>query len=859
MTTSFILCINILVAQQTREKVSLNEGWRFLPEGIAFGQNKTLVDDNAWEKVNIPHTWNAFDPYDDKKSYRRGISWYRKKIKLSKEELKGKRAFLHFEAANQVADVYVNGIQVGRHKGGYTGFTFEITKAIDSEDDTQLIAVMVNNSHDAMIAPLAIGYTLYGGIYRDVWLITTNETHFDLSDYGSEGIFIKTPEVSEEKATVSINGNIVNQSLDTDSVQVESIILDAQDNVIAKTTTELNVLAESKGDYTHNLEINKPKLWSPDNPYLYKVHSIIKKNGVTIDKLINPLGCRWFSVDENKGFFLNGKHINLRGTTRHQDMLDKGSALSNEDHRRDMQIIKNMGCNFIRISHYPQDPEVLRAANELGLIAWEEIPLVDYMTIDEEFLDNSKNMLLEMIHQHYNQPAIVLWGSMNEIFLWGNNEARIRRQTDSVYMRNVAKFAKELNDLIEKEDPTRLSTIAMHGGSKDYDAVGIEDTPQVSSYNIYAGWYGGTFDGFGRFFDNLHKKKPKQKIFVSEYGAGGDLRLNSDKPIRFDFTGQYQRMFHEAHLKQINERDYFIGTSIWNEFDFSQPHVGGPIPHLNQKGMFTWDRKPKDVYYMYKANWNKEPMVYIAERDWPKRAMTGKSETYDITIYTNLSSIELYQNGKKLGKKSPIGLNKIVWKVKLKEGINNFRAVGKNGGQLIENFTTIEMVNYTNETNKMGGNFAINVGSNAQYLDDANKVWIQDQLFNNLYGYKSNNARQTLLNRKHIIRNSKHDPMYYTFLDDVKNYTLNLENGVYAVTMYFIENDKEAKVGERIFDVSLNGKLYMDNLDIMKEVGFCYGIEKTVEVNVSDNKISIDFKAEQGKAVLSGLEVTKIE
>ncbi len=853
------LWTNTLFSQASREKISLNEGWRFLPEGIAFGQNKTLVDDTTWEKVSIPHTWNAFDPYDDEKSYRRGISWYRKNIRLTPEDLKNKRAFLHFEAANQVADVYVNGIQVGRHKGGYTGFTFEITKAIDLEAETQLIAVMVNNAHDAMIAPLAIGYTLYGGIYRDVWLITTNETHFDLEDYSSQGVFIKTPEVSKEKATVSITGNIVNQSTDTNTLQVESIIYDDKDNVVASTASDLSVSKEEKGSYTHALEINAPRLWSPDDPYLYKVHSLIKKNGVVIDKIVNPLGCRWFSVDENKGFFLNGEHLSLRGTTRHQDMLDKGSALSNEDHRRDMQIVKDMGCNFIRISHYPQDPEVLRAADELGLIAWEEIPLVDYMTIDQEFLDNSKHMLLEMIHQHYNHPSVVLWGSMNEIFLWGNNEDRIKRQTDSVYMRNVAKFAKELNDLIEKEDPTRLSTIAMHGGSKDYDAVGIEDTPQVSSYNIYAGWYGGTFDGFGRFFDNIHKRKPKQKIFVSEYGAGGDLRLNSEKPIRFDFTGQYQRMFHEAHLKQINERDYFIGTSIWNEFDFSQPHVGGPIPHLNQKGMFTWDRKPKDVYYLYKANWNKEPMVHIAEKDWQKRAIANKTKTYDITIYTNLTSVELYVNSKRVGKKPSGDLNKIVWKVKLKEGKNTLRAVGSSNGKRIEDFTTIELVKYTNDAEQMGTNFAINVGSNAQYLDAADKVWIQDQRFDGKYGHKGIDTIQTLLNRKHIIRNSKHDPMYYTFLDDVKNYKLNVENGFYAVTMYFIENNKDASVGQRIFDVALNDKTYIKDLDLMEQVGFCYGLEKTVELEVTDNEISIDFKAQKGKAVLSGLEVTKIE
>lgn len=839
----------LLNAQSVRQSETINDGWRFLNQGIAFGQNPTLVDDSTWGIVNIPHTWNATDPFDDAKSYDRGIGWYRKQLQLSKENLKGKKAFLNFEGVNQVADVFVNGIHVGRHKGGYTAFTFDITNALIS-GNSQLIAVSVNSAHDPLIPPLSVGYALYGGMYRDVWLITTNKVHFDLNNHGSKGVFITTPEVSDKSAKISVKGTIINEDSTKQDITINSIIYDASKNNVGSFVSKLTLNPEEKASYTHQISIENATLWSPDSPYLYSVESSISNNGKIIDKIENPLGFRWFSFDANKGFSLNGKHIKLRGTNRHQDKMAQGSALSNAEHRRDMQLIKDMGCNFIRIAHYPQDPEILKAADELGLLAWEEVPLVNYMTIHPEFLENSKNMLKEMIRQHFNHPSVIVWGSMNEIFLWGNNEDRIGKQTDSVYIKNVAKYAKELNDLILVEDSARYSTLAMHMSS-DYDKVGIEDLPQIASYNIYSGWYGGKFEDFGKTFDRKHVKKPNQNIFISEYGAGGDIRLNSKEPKRFDFTGQYQRLYNESYLKQINERPFISGSAIWNQFDFSQPHVGGPIPHLNQKGMATWDRKPKDVYYFYKANWNPEPMIHIAEKDWMQRASITEKENYEITIYSNLKKLDLYINGKKIGTKYPDAIKKTTWSVSLKAGKNNLRAIGKLNGKIIEDFVVINLSNITKESS-----FAINVGSNAQYTDNVGLPWIQDASFNGTYGYT--NGTPKLLNRKYIIRGSNDDPMYYTYLEDVNKYKIKAANGTYNITLYFIENEKILSK-ERVFDVSINNNKVIENLDIEKEVGFCFGLEKTFEVEVKNNEIVLDFNAISGKPVLSGIKVSKVK
>jgi beta-galactosidase len=838
-------------AQSSRTKIAINDSWLFLNEGIAFGQNSSLVDDTSWEKVNVPHTWNAVDPFDAHTSYKRGIAWYRKSMKISTENRTDKKSYLQFEGVNQVADVYVNGIHVGRHKGGYTAFTFDITEALNEEED-QLIAVMVNNAHDPYIAPLSVGFALYGGIYRDVWLVTTNNIHFDMDNYGSNSVFISTPTVNDAQAKVTVKGTIVNEEKIARTLEVNSVIYDALKNEVGSVVSEINLKAGEKLEYTHDLTVDAPKLWSPDNPYLYAVKSTISKNKKVIDVLENPLGLRWFSFDAKSGFSLNGKIIKLRGTNRHQDKMGQGSALTNVEHRRDMQLIKDMGCNFIRIAHYPQDPEILKAADELGLLAWEEVPLVNYMTIHPEFLENSKVMLKEMIRQHYNHPSVIVWGSMNEIFLWGNNEARVSNQTDDNYTKKVTEFTKILDATIREEDPFRYTTLAMHMSS-DYDKVGIEDIPQIAAYNVYSGWYSDEFNDLGKSMDKKNESKPNQVIFISEYGAGSDMELNSDKPKRFDFTGQYQRLFNESYLKQIEERHFISGSAIWNQFDFSQPDVGGSMPYLNQKGMLTWDRKPKDVYYLFQANWSKKPMVHIAEKDWPVRAITGDSKKYTITIYSNLNEINLFHNGTKVGTKPIEKLNKVQFEVVLEKGENQLKATGVSNGKTLENNTQVTLQKYLE---KNDSSIFINVGSNAQYFDTvSNTAWIEDNPFNGYYGYVGGEEKQ--LNRKSIIRNNRYNPLYYSAIEGANSYKIKVKNGKYMLSLYLMEFNEIAQ-GERVFDVFVNENKVISALDLTKEAGFCYGIEKIFEVEVTNNEVLIELKSIKGKTILSGLQLNQM-
>lgn len=845
-----LFCASISCAQTTRTKVTVNDAWRFLNDGIAFGQNNELVDDSTWEMINVPHTWNAVDPFDAVKSYKRGTAWYRKAIEIDPSSRESSLFYLHFEGVNQIADVYVNNIHVGRHKGGYTAFTLNITNAL-SQGKKQFIAIKVDNSHDPFIAPLSVGFALYGGIYRDIWLVSTNKVHFDMDNYGSNGVFIKTPTVNNESATTTIQGTLVNDDLKDKSVSVVSTIYDRNNIEIGNSTSQIDILAQGQNEFTQDITILNPKLWSPNSPYLYHIKTKIIANGMTMDELENPLGLRWFSFDAGEGFSLNGKPLKLRGTNRHQDKMGKGSALTNAEHRRDMELIKEMGANFIRIAHYPQDPEILKAADELGLLAWEEIPLVNYMTIHPEFLNNSKTMLKEMIRQHYNHPSIVVWGSMNEIFLWGNNEQRISKQNDPDYTNKVSEYAKILDQTIREEDPSRFTTLAMHQSS-DYDMVGIEDIPQISSYNVYSGWYGGKFADFGGWMDNKHKTKPDQVMFISEYGAGSDASLNSDRPERFDFTGQYQRLFSESYIEQIEERDFVSGSAIWNQNDFSQPHVGGSMPHLNQKGVMTWDRKPKDVYYLFQANWSNKPMVHIAEKDWPVRAVTTNSKNYTITVYSNQTEVILYVNGKKIGRKLVNDLHKTQFEVTLKAGINNIKAVSSEKGKTIEDQTSILLQQYLTIEKP---NVFINLGSNAQYFYKASQTsYLEDQPFDKNYGYSG--GKEVQLDRKHILRSGLHDGLFYTALEDPDSYRVKVENGIYKLTLYFMEIEN-VEIGHRIFDVSINGVNVVKDLDIMKEVGFCYGYSKTFSIEVKDNQVLLEFTSSNGKSIISGLELTK--
>ncbi|MEO5904244.1 MAG: glycoside hydrolase family 2 TIM barrel-domain containing protein, partial [Gemmatimonadaceae bacterium] len=638
-----------------------------------------------------------------------------------------------------------------------------------------LIAVQVDNSHSPFIQPLSVGYALYGGIYRDVWLIATDSVHVAMDDAGSSGVHVSTPKVSATRATVLVQLRALNEYSGQKALKLVTTILDGKGVSVATMSTPKEAYPDDEIEAGENFgSINNPHLWSPDDPYLYTVRTEIYEGPKLKDRVESPLGFRWLSFDPQQGFFLNGKKLQLRGTNRHQDYAGLGSALSDTLHVRDMKWIKDMGANFVRLAHYPQDPAVLAAADRLGLLIWEEIPVVNSITPDPRFTENAEMMLREMIRQHANHPSLVTWGIMNEVFLWSPEGFRIRNQPDTAYMSKVRSFAQHLDSVAKEEDATRPVTMAVHGSS-DYDTAGISSITDILGQNIYSGWYSGVFDDFGKQLDRRHAAHPEEVIFVSEYGAEDDARVNSLKPERFDFSGTWMKRYHESYLRQLTARPWLAGTAVWNQFDFSQPETGGSIPYMNQKGLQTWDRTPKDVYYLYKANWNPDPMVYIASRGWPRRQGTGPTKAsaaaQPVDVYSNASRVELFLNGRSLGTKTPDDVKRATWDVSFINGKNRLVARAPRSKAPADSMT----IDFTYRPAKLADatvpfrEIGINAGGKAQYAQPGGIVWEGDQAYvAGSFGYAD--GTPTMFDKDLAIKGSKDTPLYFTYLSGLTAY-----------------------------------------------------------------------------------------
>lgn len=841
-----LAALNLAGAQ--RVQYTINAGWRYHADGVNLAE-KPANADGTWEPVTLPHTWNATDPFDDAPSYRRGVSWYRRALPLD-ASLKDKRIYLHFEGVNQVADVFVNNAFAGRHRGGYTAFTIDITKFVRFGGAENLVAVQVNNSHDPFIAPLSVGFALYGGIYRDVWLVATDALHFDMNDYGSSGIAVRTERATNGQASVRVAGRLQNDGAVRQATVVHTIVNAAGDTVGVSRGTPGNYRDSS--EFAANITVRNPHFWSPEDPYLYTLRSELRDGSTLLDRVTTKVGVRTIAFD-GQGFKLNGVKYPLRGTNRHQDYAGIGSALSNDLHVRDMEIIKEMGANFVRLAHYPQDPAVLDAADRLGLLIWEEIPNVNYFTPDPEFVRNASTMMTEMIRQHRNHPSVIVWGTMNEIFLWGPGAYRIGRQNDTAYMRQTQLFAAHMDSLTRAEDPTRYSAMAIHG-SADYDSSGVINHSQVLGLNLYDGWYSGTFAGFGRALDRRHARMPNRALIVSEYGAEDDYRVNALEPERFDFSNTWMRRFHESYLAQINARPWLAGTAVWNQFDFSQPETGGSIPYMNQKGLLTFDRQPKDVYYLYKANWNPAPMVYIASRGWSKRIGTGSAPmAQPVDVYSNQPRVELVVNGKALGVMTPDSVRRATWNVVFTPGDNIVEA---RAGAVTDRF----VINYRWQPSRLADasvpflELGVNVGGKAQVADKAG-LWIGDQAYApGRFGYVG--GTPTIFDKDLAITNTAQVPLYFTFQRGLSAYRFDVPDGDYDVELMFAE--PSTKPGERVFGVAVNNRVLMDKLDLSATHGIARAATYTSRATATGGGgITVTFTPVTGEPILNAIHVVR--
>ena len=684
----------------------VSDGWKFGGKREnAFAED---YDDSLWATVNLPHTWNATDAADGDGKYERTTYWYRKNVTID-TPFDGKRIYLEFLGANQKTDLYVNGTHIKlsgsdeyTHKGGYTAFRYDITNELRLGGN--MLAVKVDNAHSEEIAPISADFNIYGGIYRRVYLITVDEVHVDLSSSGSSGFFLTTPNVRsldrpDDLGTLILKTKIVNEGAVDRTVTITAHI--EGDNAPEDIVRTVTVPEHGSAYFNETMFVSDPHLWrgidysgktdNSDIGYRYLVSLTLSEDGKTIDAVSDTVGFRYFWVDKDTGFYLNGESHPLRGVNRHQFKQDMGNAILEAEHEEDIRQIIDLGANAVRLSHYPQTDYFYDLCDQYGILLWTEIPLVNAVGTKEGFMDVTMKQLTELIRQQYNRPSICFWGLENEV----KDNLRNEYYTAKTLMNNLNNLAHELDttgrytaqavnvDITMDEGVPELLTNLKDGNGWPSDLM---------AWNIYPGWY----NFYPGTFEELVEEKTSRDsrpMALSEYGWGGSVTQHERYPVlgKNDLlpTGkwhpeEYQNLMHEEAIKSINSHDELWATFIWCMFDFDvDSRNEGSRAAQNDKGLVTNDRTiRKDSFYLYKANWDKrEPFVYITSSRYKTRTNV---ETY-VKVYSNCESVTLYKNGVLLGPMESLGNGIFLLEgVELDLGENKMLAVGTADGQTCE-------------------------------------------------------------------------------------------------------------------------------------------------------------------------------
>lgn len=640
-----------------RQRIPMNEAWRFVRRDEHAASAATYQDDH-WNEVRLPHTWNAVDGANGYEYYQ-GACWYRKSFFLD-ESQQGRKIYIEFNGSNSITDVYVNGRHAGQHKGGYSAFRFDITADVVF-GTKNVIAVKVDNSVVDDVYPQKADFTFYGGIYRDVNLLVTNEVHFDAMDYGSNGVYIVQDEVTQEKARLTIESRLANDGNEEKKVRLWAEIADASGRPVTYAAKEVVLAAGEVRSETLDCVIDDPILWQGRrNPYLYQAVVSLTSFNDTIDRLEIPFGVRYFHVDPEQGFFLNGERLPLYGVSRHQDRKDMGWAITDREHIEDMALIKEIGATSIRLAHYQQSQTFYDLCDAEGMVVWAEIPFISIMSRNELEGINAKQQMLELIKQNFNHPSIVFWGVQNEIQIGGERP-------------EVRRLVRELSELAKREDPTRLTTMAnvLFVDEKDeYNRM-----TDVIGYNKYYGWYHGKTEDFDPWLDKFHRINPDRPLCISEYGVEGIVQYHSESPKVKDYTEEYHALYHEVAWKIFERKPFLWATYVWNMFDFgANIRDEGGVKGRNNKGLVTYDRKiKKDAFYLYKAHWSDEKFVHIASKRFVDRA----ADRIQVKVYSNCKDVTLYVNGAEFQSKSSGEKIFVFENIALAEGVNEIRAVAR--------------------------------------------------------------------------------------------------------------------------------------------------------------------------------------
>lgn len=571
--------------ESTMQRIDLNKNWSLMLDGKSFD-------------VDLPHTWNNLDGQDGANGYLRTKGVYTKTL----DAVSGV-CYLEVLAANSVAEVELNGEKLCRHEGGYSAFWVELTGKLNAPAK---LRISVDNSPSDAVYPTMADFTFYGGLYRGVNMIVLPEKHFIPTSNGL-GVWAtayKKEGYWELEIEYKVSQNALND-------EIAFSLTDAD----GKETGFIKALG---ADGKAVMKVTDPRLWDVRDPYLYKLVAAIPGG----DSVSLETAFRYFSVDADKGFFLNGRHLKLKGVSRHQDREGVGNALTPEMHEEDIRLIKEVGANSVRLAHYQHSDYFYTLCDREGLLVWAEVPVISRFSKKRQ--ENAVSQLKELILQAKNHPSIFAWSISNEITIAGESKG-------------LKKALEELNALSKSLDPSRptvMAQVTMCPANSELNSI-----TDLIGYNHYFGWYVGTFRDLDNWLANWRKTAPDKKLCLSEYGAEGIVRYQNSSPVPGDYSESYQAVYHENYIERIAAADWMWGSYVWNMFDFgSAARNEGGVRGRNNKGLVTFDRKiKKDAFYVYKAYWSDEPFVKIAGERYLKRKI-GESE---IKVYSNGGSVRL--------------------------------------------------------------------------------------------------------------------------------------------------------------------------------------------------------------------------
>lgn len=877
---------NATAGDSPRRAMPLTDHWKFVQDDALTDAAALGADGTGWQSVALPHSWNASDAASTAQTgpasqpYRRGRGWYR--LDLDRRAAPA-NAWLQFDGASIVADVWLNGQYLGRHRGAFTTFRFDVTDKLVPGNNVLLVKVdnsaPVHGDDPTAVAPLGGDFNMAGGLYRGVSLIETPaRAHLALGDHGASGVYADTIALHAGRALLRVRADVEDDRTRRTGLTLRATLVDKAGRTVARARRTLAAATHSRGELA--LDVAHPHLWQGvADPYLYRLRvELADGAGHVIDRVEQPYGIRQFRFDARAGLFLNGRHLRLHGVNLHQDWQDKAWAIGPREIDASLSIAREMGANAVRLAHYPHAAHAYDMADRLGLVVWPELPFVERSLTPADckagaavapgFLDNLDEQLREMVRQQYNHPGIAMWSIANEVAMGGTCAG-----ADT-----VTPVLRRLHALARQEDPGRPTTLADF--NEDYPVVGpmfpvlptggITDIWAVNRYHLW--YYPGGGGAFGAALDRFHAKYPAQPLGVSEYGAGAALSHQTDNPLggiagSMDMHGRtrvvqqpegYANYVHEQIYAALAPRDYLWGTFVWAMFDFgSGTRHEGDIGGTNTKGLVTFDRTVrKDAFYFYKANWSDAPVTYITGRRYVDRAY----RVTDVRVYSNADTVRLTLNGRDIGTRTAADcpLRTCVFAgVTLDEGRNRLEVRGTHGASGVT-----DAVDWTLAPDN-ARNMYLAAGQIATGLVSADgHRYGSDNFFTG--GQGTPLELDAPYGTRFGVRVANvPDPADAALWAGVRHgtfgYRIPLAPGRYRVRLGFLEPDRKAQPGMRHFRVDANGATRIADLDILAAAGApATAITRSFDVAIDDGGLRLDFVPEAGEAVLSNLVVERL-